>query len=172
MTADTEVPERNRFLEAVGRVTLAGAQLDFSLRGLLGALAFEPTLLLSANAESTANLIKLCRLALKVGTVAPEHAAEAEACLRRADALRLERNTVVHSMYAQAEEGDGFEAMKPISKGFGYSVTLLTIVEMEATAQAVEALRSDMFRVGWNARCAQTGMPPIPHPSPAGGSSQ
>ncbi|MFB8017301.1 hypothetical protein ACFC36_01910 [Streptomyces rubiginosohelvolus] len=170
MTADAEAPERNRFLEAVGRVTLAGAQLDFSLRSLLGAIAFEPTLLMYANAEGTARLIDLCKLALKVGTVAPEDMTEIEACLARANDLRIKRNTVVHSMFMQAEDGDGFEAMKPISKGLGVSVSILTIVEMEATAQAVEELRLDMFRAGWNARCADTGMARMPHPTTAGDS--
>ncbi|MGW5295502.1 hypothetical protein [Streptomyces bacillaris] len=167
MTAEADAPERNRFLEAVGRVTLAGAQLDFSLRHLLGSIAFEPTLLMHANAESTARLIDLCKLALRVGTVAPEDMSEIEACLARANELRIKRNTVVHSMFMQAEGGDGFEAMKPIAKGLGLSVSTLTIVEMEATAQAIEELRRDMFRAGWNARCDDTGMSRIPLPSPS-----
>ncbi|MFJ9483588.1 hypothetical protein ACIRRI_53385 [Streptomyces mirabilis] len=41
--------ERNPFLEAVRRVTLTGAELDISLKGLLGAIAFEPTLIMHAN---------------------------------------------------------------------------------------------------------------------------
>ncbi|MEV7107406.1 hypothetical protein [Streptomyces atroolivaceus] len=165
MTSDATPQERNRLLEAVGRVTLAGAQLDFSLRSLLGALAFEPTLLMFANAEGTARLIDLCKLALNVGTVSPEAVAEVRACLHRANELRIKRNTVVHSMFMQAEESDGFEAMKPLAKNIGMSVSLLTIAEMEATAQAIEELRGDMFRVGWNARCAETGMARIPPPT-------
>ncbi|MGP4090746.1 hypothetical protein [Streptomyces sp. KR55] len=57
MTSDATPRERNPFFEAVGRVTVAGAELDFSLRQLLGTIAPEPTLLLSANTEGCARLI-------------------------------------------------------------------------------------------------------------------
>ncbi|MFD8219269.1 hypothetical protein ACFV2U_37650 [Streptomyces sp. NPDC059697] len=64
--------ERNPFLEAVGRVTLAGAELDISLKGLLGAVAFEPTLIMYANSQNTSRLIEFCKLALTVGHLEPK----------------------------------------------------------------------------------------------------
>ena len=62
MTTDAVTRERNPFFEAVGRVTVAGAELDFSLKGLLGAIAHEPTLIMYANSQSTSKLIELCNL--------------------------------------------------------------------------------------------------------------
>ncbi|WP_216588567.1 hypothetical protein [Streptomyces brasiliscabiei] len=156
MTPDA-TPERNPFLEAVGRVTLAGAALDASLRGLLGSIAHEPTLLMYANAEGTARLIELCELALTVGTVDGQDVIEIKACLTRARQLKDKRNTVVHSIFAPAEDGDGFEAMKPLRKNIGLSVSAITIAEMEATAESIEDLRSDMFRAGWNVNAKRMG---------------
>ncbi|MFF1604204.1 hypothetical protein ACFVYV_43465 [Streptomyces mirabilis] len=155
MTSDATAPERNPFLEAVGRVTVAGAQLDASLHHLLGAIAHEPTLIMYANAASTDQLLQFCRLALTVGTIEPEDVTEIEACLKRADSLRIRRNTVVHSIYMTAESGEGFDAMKPVRKSLGYSVTPITVEEMETLADEVAVLRSDMFTAGWNATAAK-----------------
>ncbi|MET7711012.1 hypothetical protein [Streptomyces sp. NPDC005407] len=167
MTSDATAPERDPFLEAVGRVTVAGAHLDASLHGLLGAIAFEPTLLKLANAEGTARLIDMCEVALTVGTLAPEDVAEVRACLARARELKDKRNQIVHSIFLQAEKGNGFEAMKPRSRKLGSSVVSLTVEEMEATAKQMAELRERMFRAGWNGRCKMTGMTPIPPPAPS-----
>lgn len=161
MTTDAATPERNPFLEAVGRVTVAGAHLDRSLHGLLGSIAFEPTLLMYANAGNTDQLIEFCRLGLTVGTLADEAAAEIGACLDRARALKDKRNVIVHSIFMEAEEGNGFDAMKPSRRKLGSSVTAITVEEMEAVAEQIEELRHELFRVGWNARCGETGMPPM-----------
>lgn len=169
MTTNSAPRERDPFLEAVGRVAIAGAQLDASLRGLLGGLAFEPTLLMYANAAGTDQLIELCRLALKVGVVGPDDVAEATACLDRAKALKDKRNMIVHSIYLQAGESGGLEAMKPLRKRLGVSVATLSIGEMESVAEQIEELQHDMFRVGWNARCHETGMARI---EPPGSSSE
>ncbi|MFF3690713.1 hypothetical protein [Streptomyces sp. NPDC002187] len=165
MTSNATAPERNPFLEAVGRVTVAGAELDASLHNLLGVIAFEPTLLTLANAEGTARLIEWCGVALTAGTLAEEDVAEIRACLARASELKDKRNQIVHSIFAEAEDGNGLEAMKPRRKRWGHSVTSLSIEEMETTAQQIEELRSAMFRAGWNARCRETGMPRLPSPA-------
>ncbi|MET8453500.1 hypothetical protein [Streptomyces sp. NPDC005209] len=57
-------------------MTLAGGELDFSLRHLLGAITHEPTLIMYANAANTSQLIEFCKLALKVGHLASEDVAE------------------------------------------------------------------------------------------------
>jgi hypothetical protein len=123
MTTDAAPRERNPFLEAVGRVTVAGAELDFGLRSLLGAIAHEPTLLMYANAANTSQLIEFCRLSLKVGVIADEHVPDIEACLTRADKFRERRNTIVHALYMPTESGIGIEAMNPTRKKFGYNST-------------------------------------------------
>ncbi|MFE9601988.1 MULTISPECIES: hypothetical protein [Streptomyces] len=160
--ADAAAPERNPFLEAVGRVTVAGAHLDRSLHSLLGSIAFEPTLLVYANAANTDQLIDFCRLALTVSTMADAEAGEITACLNQAKALKNKRNTIVHAIFMSAGEGDGYEAMKPARKTLGHSVTPLTIEDMETVAQQIEELRHELFRLGWNARCARSGMPLMP----------
>ncbi|WP_329370138.1 hypothetical protein [Streptomyces sp. NBC_01483] len=164
MTTDAATPERNPFLEAVGRVTVAGAHLDNSLHNLLGSLAFEPTLLVLANAEGTARLIELCELALKCYDFAPADLADVKDCLSRAKALKDKRNTVVHSLFIQADEGDGLDAMRPARKTLGHNVTPITIADMEVLAEEIEELRHGLFRAGWNVRCHQTGMQRIPRP--------
>ncbi|MFE2530431.1 hypothetical protein [Streptomyces sp. NPDC059371] len=170
MTTDANSRDRSPFLEAVGRVTVAGAHLDRSLLTLLGSLAFEPTLLHLANAEGTARLIEWCELALKTYTLEPEDAADVTACLARAKALKDKRNTVVHSLFMSAEAGDGLEAMKPLRKAIGLSVTPLSIEDMENLATEIEELRSDLFRAGWNASQGATPrLPRLPRPGePAG----
>ncbi|MET7764829.1 hypothetical protein [Streptomyces sp. NPDC005336] len=171
MTSNAATPERNPFLEAVGRVTVAGANLDFSLHNLLGQLAFEPTLLQLANAEGTARLIELCELALKTYEVEmlADDVAEVQRCLVRAKVLKDKRNLIVHSLYMRAEDGIGLEAAKPLRRTLGQRVTKITVAEMEATAAEMEALRSDLFRAGWNARAKVTGMTRFPRQAtPAG----
>ena len=159
--------ERNPFLEAVGRVTLAGGELDFSLRHLLGVITFEPALIMYANTASTSQLIEFCKLALRVGHLALEDAAEIEACLTRAEKFRNRRNTIVHALYAPAESGAGFEAMNPVKKTLGYHVSAVSVEEMETLADEVALLRNDMFRAGWNSGAAkQPGMRKIPPPAP------
>ncbi|MDF3148813.1 MULTISPECIES: hypothetical protein [unclassified Streptomyces] len=166
MTAEEVSRERNPLLEAVGRVTLAGARLDSALRGLLGSLAPEPTLISYANAEGTDRLIDLCKLALEIRKVPAEDEAAVKDCLTRARALKDQRNRVVHSLFAPEEEGDGFAAMKPLKKSIGLSVSKMTIASMEKTADEIEDLLADLFRAGWNARSHVTGMPRMPNPAP------
>ncbi|MFJ8021422.1 hypothetical protein [Streptomyces sp. NPDC096311] len=167
MTNDAAPRERNPFLEAVGRVTLAGAELDVSLKGLLGAIAHEPTLLMYANTQNTSKLIDLCKIALGVGHLEPEAVAEISTCLARADKCRDRRNAIVHAIYAPAESGADFEAMNPVRKSVGYRVSAVSAEEMEAFADDVTVLRDDMFRAGWNARAAKLpGMQPIPPRAP------
>ncbi|MFD4968927.1 hypothetical protein [Streptomyces sp. NPDC058424] len=168
MTLNNNPPgERNPFLEAVGRVTIAGTELDASLHHLLGAIALEPTLLMHANGANTDKLLQLCRLALTVGTVEPDDVTEIEACLKRADSIRIRRNAVVHSIYMTVELGQGMEALKPIRKSLGYNAKPITVEEMEALADEVTVLRSDMFRAGWNAGAGkQPGMGLIPPRKP------
>ncbi|WP_245608049.1 hypothetical protein [Streptomyces hokutonensis] len=167
MTNDAAPRERNPFLEAVGRITLAGGELDFSLRHLLGAITIEPTLIMYANAANTSQLLEFCRLALTVGHIPSEDIAEIESCLTRADTFRKRRNTIVHALYAPTENGVGIEAMNPIRKNLGYHTSAVSIEEMEALADEVALLQNDMFRAGWNARSAQMpGMQKIPPPAP------
>lgn len=166
MASDEVTRERNPFLEAVGRVTLAGARLDSSLRNLLTSLAFEPTLIAYANSEGTDRLIDLCKLALQIRAVPPEDEAEVKRCLARAHDLKNKRNHVVHSIFLPEEEGEGFQALKPLRKSIGMSTTPITIAAMEETATEIEALLSDLFRAGWNARSHQMGTPRIPEPAP------
>ncbi|MGV9248976.1 hypothetical protein [Streptomyces sp. NPDC003710] len=155
--------ERNPFLEAVGRVTIAGAQLDASLHKLLGIVTHEPTLLAYANAGSTDQLIQLCRLALAVSlTIWPDDKKALEACLKRADDLRTRRNNVVHSLSFQVEASQHVEASKPVRKGFGYKTTRISVEEMETVADEVEKLRDDMFVAGWNAVAIQRGGQRLP----------
>ncbi|WP_143663535.1 hypothetical protein [Streptomyces sp. NRRL B-24085] len=159
MTNEAAPRERDPFLEAVGRVTVAGAHLDRHLHSLLGSLAFEPTLLVLANAEGTARLIELCELALKCyNHDDPAALADVKDCLTRAKALKDKRNTVVHSLFMQAEDGNGLEAMRPVRKTLGHSVTPITIGKMESLAKEIEELQSDLFRAGWNIRAPLTGM--------------
>jgi hypothetical protein len=159
MTRNAETPERNPFLEAVGRVTVAGAHLDRFLHSLLGSLAFEPTLLVLANAEGTARLIELCELALKCyNHDDPADLADVKDCLARAKVLKDKRNTVVHSLFMQAEGGNGLEAMRPVRKTLGHSVTPITVDEMENVAKEMEGLQRDLFRAAWNIKSQRTGM--------------
>ncbi|MEU0253296.1 hypothetical protein ABZ299_12470 [Streptomyces sp. NPDC006184] len=163
MTTDAAPRERNPFLEAVGRVTLAGGELDFSLRHLLGAIAHEPTLLMHANAANTSQLIELCKLALKVGHIAAEDVEAIQSCLARAEKFRNRRNTIVHGLFAPAESGVGMETMNPAKKALGYHTSAVTVEEMEALADEVAVLRDDMFRAGWNASSAKLpGMGRLP----------
>ncbi|WP_445279649.1 hypothetical protein [Streptomyces sp. DSM 118148] len=167
MTSDAAPRKRDPFLEAVGRVTLSGGELDASLRGLLGAITFEPTLLMYANAANTSQLIEFCKLALKVGHLAPEEVTEIESCLIRADKFRTRRNTIVHALYMLKEPGDSIEAMNPARKSLGYHASTVTVEEMEALADEVVLLRDAMFRAGWNARAGKLpGMDRIPPPTP------
>ncbi|MFE2828464.1 hypothetical protein [Streptomyces sp. NPDC059271] len=166
MDTDT-ARERNPFFEAVGRVTLAGAELDISLKGLLGSIAHEPTLIMYANSQNTSKLIEFCKLALTVGHLAEEDVAEITACLARADKCRDRRNTIVHAIYAPAESGAGIEAMNPMGKKLGYRVSAVSVEAMESLADEVTVLRNDMFRAGWNARAGRMpGMQPIPPRAP------
>ncbi|MEU1034520.1 hypothetical protein ABZ402_38610 [Streptomyces mirabilis] len=159
--------ERNPFLEAVGRVTLAGAELDISLKGLLGAIAFEPTLIMYANSQNTSRLIEFCKLALTVGHLEPEDVTSISACLARAEKCRGRRNTIVHAIYMPAESGVGIEAMNPKGKALGYRVSSISVEEMEALADEVTVLRDDMFTAGWNASADKMpGMQPIPPRAP------
>ncbi|MEU6371251.1 hypothetical protein ABZ876_37645 [Streptomyces sp. NPDC046931] len=164
MSDDSEsLRPRNPFLEAVGSVTIAGAQLDSSLHHLLGWIADEPTLLAYANAGSTDQLIQLCRLALAVSlTIWPDDKKAIEACLKRADDLRTRRNDVVHSLYFQVEASQHVKASKPIRKGFGYKSTNISLEEMEAVADEVQKLRDDMYVAGWNAVAVQRGGRRVP----------
>ncbi|MFD5636232.1 hypothetical protein ACFWJM_19175 [Streptomyces sp. NPDC127077] len=167
MTADATARERNPFLEAVGRVTIAGAELDISLKSLLGAIALEPTLIMYANSQNTSKLIEFCKLALKVGHLAEEDIAEISACLGRAEKCRDRRNTIVHAIYAPDESGNGIEAMNPMGKKLGYRVSSISVEQMEDLADEVAVLRDDMFRAGWNARTGKMpGMRPIPPRAP------
>ncbi|MFF9215594.1 hypothetical protein [Streptomyces viridosporus] len=167
MTSEAATPQRNPFLEAVGRVTVAGANLDFSLHHLLGQLAMEPTLLVLANAEGTARLIELCELALNMYELEmePEDVADVKRCLARAKAVKDKRNLVVHSLYMPDANGDGMEALKPLRKTLGQRATKISVAEMEAIAAEMEALRSDLFRAGWNAKTRHSGMSRIPQPT-------
>ncbi|WP_406321287.1 hypothetical protein [Streptomyces sp. NBC_01637] len=147
--------EPDPFFDAVGRVTVAGTAMDASLHNLLSAVALEPTLIMYTNAANTSQLIELCRLALTVGTVTSEDVTEIEACLKRADALRIRRNDIVHSLHMWEEAGDGIEAMKPIRKNLGYKTTPITIEAMRALAEEIHTLRGEIFRVGWNANAGR-----------------
>ncbi|MGW5368969.1 hypothetical protein ACWER6_26245 [Streptomyces sp. NPDC004009] len=167
MTSDAASRKRDPFLEAVGRVTLSGGELDASLRHLLGAITSEPTLIMYANAANTSQLIEFCKLALKVGHLAPEDVAEIDACLTRADKFRSRRNTIVHALWTMNESGDGIEAMNPVRKNLGYHTSAVTVEEMEALADEVLLLREAMFRAGWNARAAKLpGMRKVQPPAP------
>ncbi|MFC9703881.1 hypothetical protein ACFTWD_24670 [Streptomyces sp. NPDC056943] len=174
MTSDVPVPERNPFLEAVGRVTVAGALLDQHLHSLLGSIAFEPTLLMYANADGTARLIELCELALTVGYVAPEDVPPIKAGLARARELKNRRNKIVHSIFINTEEGPELSAMMPLRRQLGSSVTAVTIPEMEETAKQIEELCSEIFVAGWNATSARRGMNRLPSPAASkdGGASE
>ncbi|MFJ8192797.1 hypothetical protein ACIQ8D_24000 [Streptomyces sp. NPDC096094] len=164
MTSDAVTPERSPFFEAVGRVTVAGANLDSSLHHLLGQIALEPTLLRLANAEGAARLIELCELALQTyrSEIPAEDMAALSSCLVRAKALKDKRNAVVHSIFLQALEGEGLEAARPARKSLGQRVLTITIPEMETIADDVEALRLELFRAGWNAGAHASGMSRLP----------
>ncbi|MFG2970992.1 hypothetical protein ACGFZS_47760 [Streptomyces sp. NPDC048288] len=167
MTMDAAPRERILFLEAVGRVTIAGAELEIALKALLGSIAHEPTLIRYANNQNTSKLIEFCKLALTVGHLAPEDVTEISACLTRADKCRDRRNTIVHAIYAPDEAGVGVEAMNPVRKNLGYRVSSISAEEMDALADEVAVLRDDMFRAGWNATAAKMpGMAPIPPRKP------
>jgi hypothetical protein len=171
MTANAAMHERNPFLEAVGRVTVAGAHLDLSLHNLLGQIAFEPTLIKLANAEGTARLIELCELALQTygSDIPAEDVATVSRCLVQAKSLKDKRNMVVHSLFFQSLEGGELEAAKPLRKRLGQRVTKITISEMEIIADSLEALCGDLFRAGWNAGTHSSGMPRIaPQPTSEG----
>ncbi|MET7904016.1 hypothetical protein ABZS86_22250 [Streptomyces sp. NPDC005355] len=115
--------------------------------------------------------IELCELALKTYEVEmlADDVAEVQRCLVRAKVLKDKRNLIVHSLYMRAEDGIGLEAAKPLRRTLGQRVTKITVVEMEATAAEMEALRSDLFRAGWNARAKVTGMTRFPRQAtPAG----
>ncbi|MFD8967730.1 hypothetical protein ACFV0C_22500 [Streptomyces sp. NPDC059568] len=116
--------ERNPFLEAVGRVTLAGAELDISLKGLLGSIARESTLIMYANSQNTSKLIEFCKLALTVGHLEPEDVTEISACLTRAEKCRDRRNTIVHAIYAPAESGGRHRGDEPREEEPGLSSLL------------------------------------------------
>lgn len=148
----SSVRARDPFLEALGRVTMAGAQLDASLHHLVVALTHEPTLSFHSHDMGTDKLIQICDLALTVYPFTDDDKAEVKACLKRADKLRIRRNNLVHSLYMQAESGEGMEAMKPIKKSVGYDVTAITPQEMEALAGEIAVLQNDLFAAGWNAR--------------------
>ncbi|MFF4508218.1 hypothetical protein [Streptomyces sp. NPDC001401] len=159
--------ERNPFLEAVGRVTVAGAELDIAQKGLLGAIAHESTLLLYANSQNTSKLIEFCKPALDIGHQAPDDVAEISACRVRAEKCRDRRNTIVHAIYTPAETGNGLEAMNPVRKNLGYRVSSTSVEEMEALADEVTILRDDMFRAGWNTDAAnRPGMDRLPPRQP------
>ncbi|GGW47287.1 hypothetical protein CP966_25315 [Streptomyces galilaeus] len=165
MTTDPTARERNPFLEAVGRVTVAGAALDHNLHNMLGMLSMEPTLIHLANAEGTARLIELCELVVSVHGFAAEDAADIRQCLARAKALKDKRNTVVHSLYMGAEDGNGLEALKPLRRKLGHTATPITVEEMEALADDIVQLRTDIFRATWNARAKEKGINRIPNPA-------
>jgi hypothetical protein len=163
MTTDAAPRERDPFVEAVGLVTIAGAQLDFSLRNMLGSITREPTLIMYANAASTSQLIELCRLALKTGVTADKFIPAIEDCLTRADRFRVRRNTIVHALYLPTGPDGGVEAMNPLKKKMGYNSSPVTVEEMESLVADATILRSDMFSATWNASTAGLpGMPPIP----------
>ncbi|MFF3647378.1 hypothetical protein ACFYXV_01870 [Streptomyces sp. NPDC002181] len=165
MAPDTPAPQRDPFLEAVGRVTVAGALLDKHLHNLLGSIALEPTLLVYANADGTARLIELCELALTVGYVAPEDVPPIKECLVRARELKNRRNKIVHSIFVRTEDGPALSAMMPLRKQLGASVTAITIPEMEEIAMQIERLCSDIFVAGWNATSTRSGMTRLPQPA-------
>jgi hypothetical protein len=158
MEVDEPERERNPFLEAVGRVTLAGGLLDSSLRSLLSTLALEPTLLAQANAEGTARLIERCKLALRVHRIPAADAEAITICLNRARALKDKRNRVVHAVFFPDEDGVGLQAFMPLKKMHGMSGSSITIDQMEETASQIEELRMEIFRTGWNATADQSGM--------------
>ncbi|MEV5792667.1 hypothetical protein [Streptomyces sp. NPDC052192] len=163
MTTEPTPRERDPFLEAVGRVALAGAELDIALKGLLGRIAPEPTLLMHANSQSTKALIDFCKLALRVEHLAEEDIAEISACLARADSCRDRRNTIIHAIYTPTESGDGIEAVNPVSKKLGYRVSSISVERMETLADEITVLGADLFQVGWNATAGKMpGMQPIP----------
>ncbi|WP_381562918.1 hypothetical protein [Streptomyces eurythermus] len=163
MTMDAAPRERNPFLEAVGRVTVAGAELDLSLRQLLGSIAHEPTLLMYANAASTSQLIELCELALRVGHLAAEDVTAISACLKSANDFRKQRNTIVHGLFGPDESGTGLEAVMPRRKSWGYQASAVSIEQMEKLADEVVVLQARMFRAGWNASAARfPGMSKLP----------
>ncbi|WP_240657803.1 hypothetical protein [Streptomyces populi] len=165
--SDTPKRERDPFLEAVGRITLAAGELDHSLRSLLGSIAFEPTLIKYANAAKTDQLIQFCKLALTNGVIEPEGVDEITKCLERADRFRDRRNKIVHAIYSQNESGTGIEGLNPVRKNLGYRATPISVEEMEALADEVALLRSDMFRAGWNATAGKApGLGTIPAPKP------
>ncbi|MFF3412928.1 hypothetical protein ACFYW8_43775 [Streptomyces sp. NPDC002742] len=151
----SSIRARNPFLEALGRVTMAGAQLDSSLHHLVSALTHEPTLIFHLHDAGTDKLIQLCELALTVYPFEEGDIVEIKACLKRADKLRIRRNDIVHSLYMQEESGEGLEAMKPIKRSIGFHVTPITPEAMEAVADEIEVLRHDLFVVGWNARASE-----------------
>lgn len=163
MTSEPTPRERDPFLEAVGRVALAGAALDIALKGLLGRIAPEPTLIMYANSQNTSKLIEFCKLALRVEHLAKEDIATISACLDRAESCRDRRNTAIHAIYAPAEAGDGIEAMNPLSKKLGYRVSPASVERMEMLADEITVLMHDMSTAGWNATAGKMpGMQPIP----------
>ncbi|MGW2550673.1 hypothetical protein [Streptomyces sp. NPDC001635] len=168
MTLNDQTPrERNPFLEAVGRVTIAGTELDMSLRHLLSTITRESTLIHYANAAGTDKLLQLCRLALTAGPVAPEDVPAIAACLDRANRIRERRNRIVHSLFLPTDSDDGINAWKPQSRSIGYTATPVTVEEMEDLADEVTVLRDDLFRAGWNAGPGKDpGMGPIPPRTP------
>lgn len=90
-----------------------------------------------------------------------------ESCLTRAENFRNRRNAIVHALYTPAESGSGLEAMNPLRKSLGYRASSVSVEEMEALADEVTLLKSDMFRAGWNARAARMpGMQKSPQPAP------
>ncbi|WP_328441734.1 hypothetical protein OHA71_42715 [Streptomyces sp. NBC_00444] len=149
-------------------MTLAGAELDISLKGLLSSIAHEPTLIMHANAHNTSKLIEFCKLALTVGHLEPEDVSEIAACPTRAEKCRDRRNTIVHAIYAPAESGGGVETMNPVRKKLGYRASAVSVEEMEALADEVTVLRDDIFTAGWNATVGKLpGMEPSPRRAPA-----
>lgn len=167
MTTDAAPRERNPFLEAVGRVTIAGAELDVALKFLLGSIAHEPTLIMYANSQNTSKLIELCKLALTVGHLAPEDVDKLSACLIRAERCRDRRNTIVHAIYVSDEAGAGIEAMNPLKKNLGYRASSISVEEMEALADEIALLRNDIFSTSWNATAAKMpGIEPVPPRKP------
>ncbi|AYD81670.1 hypothetical protein SEA_KROMP_69 [Streptomyces phage Kromp] len=168
MTNDVQ-PVPNAFLEAVGRVTVQGAQLDARLHTLLGNLALDPVLLRRANGASTGQLINFCDLALKNGTLEQGEIAEVKAALARADALRERRNAVVHSIHLRFESSEVLKQLKAARRTLGYNSTTITVEEMEALAVEMQELGVELFRVGWNAGPAKApGMDRIPPQLPGG----
>ncbi|MGW0795954.1 hypothetical protein [Streptomyces sp. NPDC002692] len=165
--ANTNNKERDPFLEAVGRVTLAGGQIDHALRGLIGTITLEPTLSMHANAAKTQELVTIARLGLKGGKIDQPDADEIEASLKRVDRFRERRNTIVHALFMPAESGTGLDAMNPARKNIGYNTSSITVEEMEELADDAQLLIAELFRVGWNARAGKLpGMQPLPNPVP------